>query len=48
VLDLDARVKVDPRQFKSKSRNTPFAGWELVGAPVMTIVGGTVVTPWQQ
>jgi dihydroorotase len=45
VLDLDARVTVDPKQFRSKSRNTPFGGWELIGAPVMTIVGGAVVTP---
>src|SRR5439155_15606382 len=44
VLDLDARITVDPMKFKSKSRNTPFRGWELVGAPVMTIVGGTRVT----
>ena len=43
VLDLDARITVDPKQFRSKSRNTPFGGWELVGAPVMTIVGGHVV-----
>jgi dihydroorotase len=45
VLDLDARVTVDPKAFRSKSRNTPFAGWELTGAPVMTIVGGAIVTP---
>jgi dihydroorotase len=45
VLDLDARITVDPKQFRSKSRNTPFRGWELTGAPVMTIVGGAVVTP---
>jgi dihydroorotase len=45
VLDLDARITVDPKHFRSRSRNTPFAGWELTGAPVMTIVGGTVVTP---
>jgi dihydroorotase len=45
VLDLDARVTVEPKAFKSKSRNTPFAGWELTGAPVMTIVGGAVITP---
>jgi dihydroorotase len=45
VLDLDARVTVEPKRFKSKSRNTPFAGWTLTGAPVTTIVGGTVVTP---
>jgi dihydroorotase len=45
VLDLDARVTVDPLKFRSKSRNTPFGGWEFVGAPCMTIVGGRIVTP---
>jgi dihydroorotase len=45
VLDLDAHVTVDPKQFRSKSRNTPFGGWQLTGAPVMTIVAGAVVTP---
>jgi dihydroorotase len=44
VLDPDARVTVDPTAFRSKSRNTPFGGWSLVGAPVMTIVGGAVVS----
>jgi dihydroorotase len=44
VLDLDAPVTVDPARFRSKSRNTPFAGFTLTGAPVMTIVGGVPVT----
>jgi dihydroorotase len=43
VLDPDVAVKVDPARFASKGRNTPFAGWALRGAAVMTIVGGTVV-----
>jgi dihydroorotase len=43
VLDLDRRVKVEPSSFRSKSANTPFAGWELRGAPVLTIVGGRIV-----
>ncbi len=29
----DARWKVDPHQFVSKGRSTPFAGWELAGRP---------------
>ena len=33
---------VDPAEFHSKSRNTPFAGWELTGRAVATIVGGRV------
>ena len=43
ILDLDAHVTVDPRAFRSRSRNTPFAGWTLRGAPWKTIVAGAVV-----
>ncbi len=45
ILDLRRQVKVDPATFRSKSRNTPFGGWKLRGAPVATIVGGRIV--WQ-
>ncbi|MEK9500505.1 dihydroorotase [Gaopeijia maritima] len=45
VLDLDAPWTVDPASFVSLSTNTPFAGWELTGRAVTTIVGGRVV--WQ-
>ncbi|HUS19328.1 MAG TPA: dihydroorotase [Terriglobales bacterium] len=31
------------QQSKSKSKNTPFDGWEFVGAAVMTIVAGEIV-----
>lgn len=43
VLDLKKKITVDASQFKSKSRNTPFNGWSLKGAPVMTIVRGKVI-----
>ena len=43
VLDLERTWTVDATHFASKSRNTPFGGWELRGAPVLTIVGGEVV-----
>ena len=43
VIDPARRVQVDPTRFASKARNSPFAGWELRGAPVMTVVGGRVV-----
>jgi dihydroorotase len=43
LLDLRRRVKVEADRFQSKGRNTPFGGWSLRGAPVMTIVGGRVV-----
>jgi len=34
---------VDPSAFRSKSRNTPFTGWNLRGRPRWTIVGGRIV-----
>ncbi|MCL4838866.1 MAG: dihydroorotase, partial [Thermoanaerobaculia bacterium] len=34
LLDLEREVTVDPSTFRSKGRNTPFAGWRLRGAPV--------------
>ncbi len=43
VFDPEAVWTVDPKAFVSKSRNTPFAGWELKGRPVRTIVGGKTV-----
>jgi dihydroorotase len=43
VLNLDAEWTVDGVAFLSKSRNTPFEGWKLTGAPVRTIVGGKIV-----
>jgi dihydroorotase len=46
LFDPEARWKVDPTRFVSKGRSTPFAGWELSGAPSATIVAGTVV--WQR
>ncbi len=43
LLDLERRTVVDPSQFASLGRNTPFAGWVLRGAAVMTIVAGRIV-----
>jgi dihydroorotase len=43
VLDLDRDSTIRPEDFESKSRNTPFGGWELKGAAVMTIVAGRIV-----
>lgn len=43
VLDLERRTTIEPKAFRSKSRNTPFGGWELRGAAVMTLVGGRIV-----
>ena len=43
ILDLERPWTVDPMRFRSRSRNTPFAGWTGTGAPWMTIVGGVPV-----
>ncbi|MGD8816060.1 MAG: dihydroorotase [Acidobacteriota bacterium] len=43
VLDLERTATVDRSKFASKSRNTPFDGWELKGWPAYTIVAGEIV-----
>ncbi|HUK61874.1 MAG TPA: dihydroorotase, partial [Dongiaceae bacterium] len=43
VFDPTAQWTVDPSRFRSKSRNTPFAGRALSGAVRWTLVGGAVV-----
>ncbi len=42
VIDPKRKWTVDATKFKSKSRNCPFAGWELTGKAVATVVGGDV------
>jgi dihydroorotase len=44
VFDPAASWIVDASRFRSKSRNTPFDGWELRGTVDMTIVNGHVVS----
>lgn len=43
VLDLKREGKFDISTFKTKAEYSPFDGWEFKGAPVMTIVNGSVV-----
>jgi len=44
VWDLDAEYKIDPEEFKSMGRATPFAGWTVHGKCVMTIKNGKIVS----
>lgn len=42
VIDPEAKDVVKPQEFVGQGRNTPLAGWNLAGLPVMTIVAGKV------
>ncbi len=43
LIDPEREFILEPDALKSKSRNTPFAGWKLQGQAVMTIVDGRPV-----
>lgn len=43
ILDPKKRWTFEAAKSRSKSRNTPFDGWQLTGKAVATIVGGRVV-----
>jgi dihydroorotase len=42
IIDPAGEWTISPNQFKSKSRNCPFAGWKVRGRAIATIVGGHV------
>jgi dihydroorotase len=42
IIDPDVRWEIDPSQFLSKSRNTPFGGWQVRGRAHTVIVGGEI------
>ena len=42
VFDPTTDWTVDPKRFRSRSRNTPFTAWPLRGRSVLTIVGGAI------
>ncbi len=43
VWDLNAEYEIDPAQFLSKGKATPFAGWKVFGKCVKTVCGGKTV-----
>jgi dihydroorotase len=43
VFDSKRRWTVDRAAIRSKSRNTPFAGWDVQGRVLLTVCGGAVV-----
>jgi dihydroorotase len=42
IIDPTTSWRIDPTKFRSKGRNTPFAGWEVKGRAHTVIVGGKV------
>jgi dihydroorotase len=42
IIDPNVEWTIDPLQFRSKSRNTPFAGWTVRGRAVCVLVDGEV------
>jgi dihydroorotase len=42
IIDPETRWKIDPAAFHSKSRNTPYGGWDVRGRAHTVIVGGEV------
>ena len=43
VFDLEETYQIDVDTFASKGKNTPFAGYEVSGKTVLTIVNGNIV-----
>jgi dihydroorotase len=43
ILDPDLNWTYKTADSKSKSKNSPFGGWNFTGAAVATIVGGRIV-----
>jgi len=43
VIDPVVQWKVDPEKLASKSKNSPFLGWDVTGAAACTILAGRVV-----
>lgn len=43
IFDPGRKVKIDRERFRSKSKNTPFNGWDLKGVVLYTIVNGNIV-----
>jgi dihydroorotase len=43
ILAPDLRVRIDASRLRSRSKNTPFDGWDLRGGVAATFVGGRPV-----
>jgi len=48
ILAPDLATVIVPQALRSKSKNTPFGGWQFRGGVIATIVGGRVVYRHEQ
>ncbi|MEH7155586.1 dihydroorotase [Neobacillus drentensis] len=46
LINLDEERVINPEEFLSKGKNTPFGGWKCMGWPEMTIVNGQIA--WER
>lgn len=46
LIDLELEKEINPNEFASKGKNTPFTGWKCKGWPVATFIEGKLV--WQK
>ncbi len=46
VFDLNEEYKINPEEFLSKGRSTPFENYSVSGKPILTISGGKIA--WQK
>ncbi|RLQ95806.1 dihydroorotase [Falsibacillus albus] len=46
LIDLNKTAKIDPANFLSKGKNTPFKGWNCKGWPTATFVNGEMI--WKE
>ena len=46
VFDLCGKYAVDPAEFQTMGRATPFEGWRVNGRCLLTMVGGEAV--WEE
>lgn len=42
IIDPDCSWTIDPTRFRSRSRNTPFGGWQVRGRAATVLVGGEI------
>lgn len=47
LIDLNTAWSIDPKQFMSKSLNSPFDDWPVKGRAIRTVVGGDTVFRWE-